>query len=156
MNRKEKVQALVEEFLGKDYGGSMTHYEIASVIEEREGSTKYRSIVETAKKKLLECGKMIENVRGVGYRVISPDEYTGQSAKCVVSGAKRIDKGTKILQNAPVKDMTQDGVSQYNMISDKIRILQAAVCGAKVEINMLSSKRENPLKRMSERARLFR
>jgi len=156
MNKKDKIQKLVEEFITKDYGGALTHYEIACLIEEKEGSVAYREIVSSAQKKLLDCGKMIENVRGIGYRVVRPDEYTEQSAKCVVSGARRIDKGTRILRNAPVKDMSREGVQQYNLITDKIRILQAAVCGAKVEINMLSSKRENPLKRMVEKAETIR
>ena len=101
-------------------------------------------------KKLLDCGKMIANVRGVGYRVVDPDDYTLQSAKCVVSGAKKINKGTKILSNAPVCDMSDEGRRKYNAVADRVKILQAAVSGARVEINMLSSKRENPLKLMAK------
>ena len=52
----------------------------------------------------------------------------------------------KILDNAPVQDMTQDGVQKYNTVSDRLHILRAAVTGAKVEIKMLNAKRENPLK----------
>jgi len=150
MDNSEKIKALAEAFIGKGYGGALTHYEIANIIEERENSRRYRSVVDGAKKRLLECGKMIENVRGVGYRVVYPDEYAEQSAKCVVSGARRIDKGTKIIRNAPVKDMSREGVQEYNVVADKMRILQAAICGAKVEINMLTVKREHPFKMIQE------
>ena len=146
MTKEEKVKALVDAFINENYGSTIEHWKIAGIIEEKVGSQQYRSIVDRAKRDLLDSGKMIASVHGVGYRVVTPDEYTDQSARCVVSGARRIDKGTRILENAPVKDMTQHGVQRYNNISDRIRILQAAVCGAKVEIKMLNSKRENPLK----------
>lgn len=146
MTKEEKVKALVDAFINENYGSTIEHWKIAGIIEEKVGSQQYRSIVDRAKRDLLDSGKMIASVHGVGYRVVTPDEYTDQSARCVVSGARRIDKGTRILENAPVKDMTQHGVQRYNNISDRIHILQAAVCGAKVEIKMLNSKRENPLK----------
>ena len=146
MTKEEKVKALVDAFINENYGSTIEHWKIAGIIDEKVGSQQYRSIVDRAKRDLLDSGKMIASVHGVGYRVVTPDEYTDQSARCVVSGARRIDKGTRILENAPVKDMTQYGVQRYNNISDRIHILQAAVCGAKVEIKMLNSKSENPLK----------
>lgn len=145
MNRQEKIKALVDTFINEEYGKVLEHWRISSVIGEHYGSPQYRQIVNRAKKELLDSGKMIANVFGVGYRVVNPDEYTEQSTKCVVSGAKKIDKGVTILSNAPVKDMTQAGAQRYFAVSDKIQIVQAALHGAKVEIKMLSSKRENPL-----------
>lgn len=146
LNRQEKVKALVDAFSNEEYGATIEHWIIADIIEEVVGTQQYRDIVDKAKKELLDSGKMITSVYKVGYRVVNPDEYTDQSARCVVSGARRIDKGVRILNNAPVKDMTQYGVQKYNTISDRVRILQAAVCGAKVEVKMLNSKRDNPLK----------
>lgn len=152
MERQDKIQKIVEAFLAKEYGETIHHYEIAALVETNERSTEYRQLLRAAQKKLLDCGKMIENVRGVGYRVTDPDEYTKQSAKCVMSGARKINKGSKILQNAPTKDMSAAGLQTYNSISDRMKILQAAVAGARVEINMLSSKRQNPLTLMPERS----
>ena len=151
MDRQEKINKIVEAFLSKNYGETIEHFKLATLIEESVGSWEYRYIVKRAEKKLLDCGRMIENVRGAGYRVVNPDEYSSQSAKCVMSGARKINKGSKILLNAPVKDMSAEGVQAYNAITDRMKILQAAVSGARVEINMLSSKRENPLKQMTER-----
>lgn len=145
MNKQEKVKALVEAFANENYGVTIEHYKIASIIDERQGSQKYREIVDKAKKELLDSGKMIANVFGVGYRVVPPDEYTDQSVRSIELGTKRIDTGMRILTNAPTKDMTQSGLQRYNSVADKSRILQAAMHGAKVEIKMLSSTRENPL-----------
>lgn len=150
MERQDKIQKIVEAFLTKEYGETMHHYEIAALVETNERSPEYRQLLGSAQKKLLDCGKMIENVRGVGYRVTDPDEYTKQSAKCVISGARKINKGSTILQNAPVKDMSAQGIQAYNSIFDRMKILQAAVSGARVEINMLSSNRKNPLTLMTD------
>lgn len=150
MDRQEKIKRLTEEFVSKKYGETVEHFRIAAIIEEGTGTREYRYIVEKACKRALECGKMMENVRAVGYRVVDPDDYSNQSAKCVMSGARKIRQGAKILENAPVKDMSQSGVQTYNAIADKMKILQAAVAGAKVEINMLSSKRKNPLAVMAD------
>lgn len=146
MTKEEKRKALVDAFLNEAYGTTFEHWKIAGIIGEQVGSPQYRQIVSSVKKELLDSGKMIASVHRVGYRIVNPDEYTDQSAKCVVSGARRIDKGTKILEHAPVKDMTMDGVQRYNAVSDRLRILKAAMCGAKVEIKMLNAKREHPLK----------
>ena len=145
MTRQEKTKALVEMFADKSYGEVIDHFTIAAVIEERYGTLGYGYVVEAAKKELLDSGKMIRNVRKVGYQVVPPDDYTAESVRRITRGAKQIDKGVKVLENAPVKDMTQDGVQRYNTIRDRTCILQASIHGAKVEIKMLSAKRTNPL-----------
>ena len=145
MTKQEKAKALVEAIANEPYGTTFEHFKIAEIIGERYGTPRYQEIITRSKKELLESGKMISSVHGVGYRIVYPDEYTDQSAKCVVSGARRIDKGVRILDSAPVKDMTQMGVQKFNTVSDRMRIMQAAVHGAKVEIKMLAAKRQNPL-----------
>ena len=146
MNRQEKVKALVDLLINESYGATIEHFKIAALIEEPHGSRKYGEVIEAAKRELLDSGKMIANVWGVGYRVVPPDEYTDQSVRRMNIGVRHIDKGVRILDNAPTKEMSQYGIQRFNTIADKTRILQAATHGARVEIKMLSAKRENPLK----------
>lgn len=145
MNRQQKIKKLVDEIIGHKYGETISHFDIADLIKEKHGSQQYRSIVNAAQKKCVELGKMVESVRGYGYRVVNPDDYTVQSVRHVTAGARRIDKGTKILRCAPVNDMTQEGRETYNRVTDRMQILQAAMTGAKVEIRMLSAERVHPL-----------
>lgn len=145
MNRAEKVRKVVETFAVMDYGESLTHGQIAETAGIRKNDGEYRYIISAAQKQLLEHGKMLESIRGVGYRIVAPDDYTAASTRCVSNGVKRINKGMSILVNAPVKDMTQEGIQAYNAVRDRMTILQAAVSGARVEINMLAKKREHPL-----------
>ena len=153
MNKQEKVKALVDLLINESYGTTIEHFKIAAHIEERHGTTKYNEIVQKAKKELEDSGKMIANVWGVGYRVVPPDEYPDQSVKRVNIGVRHIDRGVRILENAPVKDMTSFGVQRYNALMDKSRILQAATHGAKVELKMLNAKRENPLQAAAAQTR---
>lgn len=145
MNRSEKVNTIVEQFANMGYGESLTHKQIAEMIGIKSTDGSYRYIVHQAQKHLLGHGKMIECVRGVGYRVVQPDDYTTASARRIVAGVRQIDKGAKILSHAPTKDMTIEGIQAYNRVNDRVAILNAAVTGAKVEINMLATKREHPL-----------
>ena len=145
MTRKEKINAAVDLVSSREYGNIITHQEFIAVMHESGITPSYRDAISVAAKKCIECGKMIESVHGVGYRVVSPDEYTGQSVRCVISGAKKIDDGNKILMYAPVNDMTQPGLESYNRVSDRMRVLQASLAGAKVEIKMLEKQRRHPL-----------
>lgn len=145
MNRTEKTRKIVELFAGMDYGESLTHGQIADYLGIKKTDKEYRYLVSQAQKQLIEHGKMVECVRGIGYRLVAPDDYTLASTKCVATGVKRINKGAKILANAPVHSMTQEGVQAYNSVRDRMVILQAAVSGARVEINMLAKKRPHPL-----------
>lgn len=145
MTKQEKVKALVETFLTEGYGKTVEHFRIASIIEEHYGTSAYWQIINSASKELLECGNMIKSVWKVGYQIVPPDEYTTESVRKVSCGARQIDKGMRILENAPVKDMTQDGVQRYNAVRDRASILQASIHGARVEIKMLDSKRRHPL-----------
>ena len=145
MKRKDKIKAAVELVMSKNYGDIITHREFIAVMREHGITSSYRDAITAAMRKCIDCGKMIENVHGVGYRVVMPDDYTGQSIRCISSGAKKIDNGAKILSHAPVQDMTQAGLEAHNKVADRMMILQASLAGANVEIRMLGEKRRHPL-----------
>ena len=145
MTKKEKIKIVVQFIANKPYGTIITHDELASITDTGKKSQDYRDIMYRAQKRLVDHGHIIENVRGIGYQVIDPDDYSGVSVKQAVRGARLIDKGAKVLRNAPVSDMSQEGLARYNVVHDRMTILQAAVTGAKVEITMLESRRTHPL-----------
>jgi len=145
MNRKEKIDSLVNNILDKKYGDIITHNDIMYCIQERRGTSAYKGILEHAKRRLLESGKMIESIRGVGYRVVYPDDYTKVSVGHVAAASRRIKKGVEVMDYAPVSNMTADGVAAYNRVYDRTKILEAAMAGARVEIKMLEKSRQHPL-----------
>jgi hypothetical protein len=87
---------------------------------------------------------MIVNVRGIGYKVCYPDNYTGEGVRYMRMGARKIDRGAKILNHAPVNDMSQAAREAHNRVNDRMVRLQAAMAGASVEIHMLEASK-NPL-----------
>lgn len=145
MDWQKVVEKTCEVFANKQYGETVTHGELAAAASLKWRDKEYRYLMSAVSKKMLETGRMIESVHGVGYRLVEPDKYSTKSVDCVLSAGRKLDKGVKILDNAPVNNMTQNGVQRYNNVRDRMTILQAHVSGAKVEINMLDGKRKHPL-----------
>lgn len=145
MNRKESIDTLVKAVEECNYGDVLNFDEIGEIINQKHGSMKYNDILQAARKRLITTGHMIVNVRGVGYKVCCPDNYTTEGIRYMRQGAQRIDRGAKILHHAPVNDMSQDAREAYNRINDRMTRLQAAMAGASVEIHMLGTKNNHPL-----------
>lgn len=122
----------------------LTFDSIGYIIDQKHGTMRYQDILQTAKKRLEIAGHMLVNVRGVGYKVCQPDNYTGEGVRKMRQGARRIDRGAKILAHAPVNDMTQQAREAHNRVNDRMIRLQAAMAGATVEIHMLETSK-NPL-----------
>lgn len=144
MTRKEAIDNLFEEVSKKQYGDLLSFSDIGYIIQQKYGSSAYSDILQAAMKRLELAGHMIVNVRGIGYKVCQPDEYTNEGVRRVRQGAKRIDRGTKVLNHAPVNDMTPAAREVHNRVNDRMTRLQAAMAGASVEIHMLSTSK-NPL-----------
>ena len=144
MNRQETIDSLVKAVSERKYGDVLDFKEIGYIIHQEYGTHAYNNILQAVKKRLELAGHMIVNVRGVGYKVLPPDDYTNEGVKRVHQGAKRIDRGTKVLNHAPVNDMTQQAREAHNRVNDRMVRLQAAMAGATVEIHMLG-KSQNPL-----------
>lgn len=144
MNRQEAIDSLVQAVEKRNYGDLITFHEIGQIIGVRYGNHSYQDILQAARKRLELAGHMIVNVRKVGYKVCPPDEYTKEGVRRMRQGARRIDRGAKVLNHAPVNDMSQAAREAHNRVNDRMVRLQAAMAGASVEIHMLSTNK-NPL-----------
>ena len=144
MNRQEKIESLVKAVQERNYGDIIDFKEIGYIIHQEYGTHAYNDILQAAKKRLELVGHMIVNVRGIGYKVCAPDDYTNEGVRRVRQGARRIDRGAKVLNHAPVNDMSQQAREAHHRVNDRMVTLQAAMSGACVEIHMLG-KSNNPL-----------
>lgn len=144
MSRKEAIDNLVKAVEERNYGDVLNFDEIGGIINQEYGSVAYSDILQAARKRLIAAGHMIVNVRGIGYKVCVPDNYTGEGVRYMRQGARKIDRGAKIISHAPVNDMTPAAREAHNRVNDRMVLLQAAMAGASVEIHMLSSN-NNPL-----------
>lgn len=139
IENKKKSEILAETIASMSYGDVITHKEIENIIEEKYGSSKYRSELSRAKRILLkEHNKCIESIRGDGYRIISPDDFTTESLRHYRRGFNSLQRGADVLENAPVKDMTADGVAAYRRVYDRSVLLLASMKGAQTELKVLA------------------
>lgn len=142
IKNKKKYEILAEKIAEMDYGDTVLHSEIVAIIDVPYPSQKYNSIVQQAKKILLnDYSRYIECVKGAGYRISYPDDFTKVSQKYVKRGVNAIKKSETILTNAPVNEMTEEGRTAYRRVHDRVVILNAAVQGANIEVKMLGKKR---------------
>lgn len=141
IKNKKKSEILVEKIISMDFGDTILHSEIADLIREPYPSQKYNSTIQKAKKVLLkEYGRHIECVRGDGYRITHPDDFTGASLKHYNRGFREMKKGEDVLTYAPVQHMSEEGRITYRRVHDRAVILNASMRGAKVEMKALSKK----------------
>lgn len=145
MNRKEAIDTLVKAIEERNYGDVISFDDIGKIINQKYGSVKYNDILQSARKQLITTGHMIVNVRGIGYKVCYPDNYTVEGIRYMRQGAQRIDRGTKILNHAPVNDMSQNAREAYNRVNDRMNRLQAVIASSSVEIHMLDARDSHPL-----------
>lgn len=146
MNRQEIIKGVVDAVLECAYGDTIPHSSFSKQIGAPVDSNIYRGIIEAVKKQALEMGRMLESVRGVGYRVVRPGNYIDHGVRHMITGARRIDKGAKILRCAPTKDMSQEELARYNQVNDHYRMVNAFMKGSKVEVRLLAKPTNNPLK----------
>jgi hypothetical protein len=85
-----------------DYGSMHTHTEISQVMGVKFPSNRYYNLVQRAAEELLSCGKLLVCIKNEGYKILLPDEYVDQSVKCFEQGRRRLKKGLKTLNDAPV------------------------------------------------------
>lgn len=139
MERQDAINNLVRAVEERDYAQVLSFEEIGGIINQKYGSTKYSDILQAARKRLITTGHMIVNVRGIGYKVCDPDSYTGEGVRYMRMGARKIDRGAKIISHAPVNDMSPEARAAHNRVNDRMNALQAALAGASVEIHMLET-----------------
>lgn len=142
--KQQKDQILIQQICNMHYGDIILHSEIETIICEKYGTSKYGSIIAKVKRHVQSRGKMIKSVHGKGYCLVNPDDYSRCAVSKIVSGGRRITAGHRILQDAPLEDMSQNGRIIHRNVSDRVTILHAAITGATVEVKKLSNK-NNPL-----------
>lgn len=142
IGNKMKSEILAEKFATLGYGEVILHTEISKIIQEPYPSPKYSDTVGKARKILQrETGKVVECIRGDGYRMVEPGGYVDQSLKHYKKGFNEIQKGTDTLSKAPTKDMTPEELNTYRKVNDRAVILQASMKGAVVELKTLGEKK---------------
>ena len=145
IENKKKSEILAEAISQMAYGELITHMRIAEIIDEDLSSNAYRTAITKARKLLLrEHSRVIESIRGVGYRVVMPGDVIIHSLKHYKRGFNEMQKGADTLDYAPVQDMTPDELADYRRMHDRSITLKATMAGVKSELKLLGQ-RNHPL-----------
>lgn len=138
IKQKEKWEVLFAKVSSMQYGEVISHSEIADIVQEKYRSQAYQTVIDKAKWKLLEVGKTIRSVRGQGYRVLEPDNYTDYSLKYMQQSLVSVKKSDKIQRYAPVDKMSFEQQSIHRQVSDRMSVLKAHMSGTSIEVKMLA------------------
>ena len=80
IRNKKKSEILADYIATLNYGDVILHSEIENIIEEKYGTPKYNAEIARTKKLILrKYHKIIENIRGDGYRIIKADDFVSHS-----------------------------------------------------------------------------
>jgi biotin operon repressor len=148
IKNKKLWEIVYDKIMESDYGNVISHQELSYLLNEAGGTNKYNSAVEKAKKHLIPKGKYIESIRGKGYRVVLPDDYSKITVQSFAKGARQIQKGYDIITYAPADRMSIPAQIQHRSILDKANAIKAAFTESIVELNLLPKK--HPLLPRSE------
>jgi len=112
-----------------DYGRIKTHEELEVIVNAKSWTSKYRSAIDRANKKLIENGRILKSIRRVGYQVVNPDDYLNVSEGHKKKGIKQLDTAHNILKNAPFKDMSEEARLKVTFAFDRSSMLQSILHG---------------------------
>lgn len=146
VEKKSKSEILAEEIGKLDYGDIIPHATISNIIHEQYGTSKYNSIVQQAKKLLLDgYGYVLKSKRADGYWIIPPNRHTDVALDGYRSGLHAIERSRKVLEHTPVNKLTPEERDVHRRVYDRAVILDASMKGAVLEIRTLAQPKKNPL-----------
>lgn len=142
---------LAERVVDRDYGTIIHRQEIEGITGQRWKTSLYYGAISKANEILTESGRRIAAIGKSGdYQVLFPGDYSDAYVKEIKRAKKCVTKGGKILDGAPVNDMTLDERKKYNDVSDFHNRMQAKIAGSYVEVRRLTGKKPHPLAITSE------
>jgi hypothetical protein len=89
-------------------GTQFSHDELAELMLVKSGSQKYYNQMQKAIANLTEFGVRLSNVKGHGYKVLTPDEWLDEAKAKAKKGGKSIYEAQNIINNAPLLQMSED------------------------------------------------
>lgn len=138
---KTKGELLTDSIAVLSYGDIISHEQIEQLLGCNKESSAYKNAVSKAKKKLRrEHSLAIESLRGIGYRVVKPDDFTDYALGYYKRGIHTLENGRDYLRNAPTRDMSIEARETYRRVNDRAVILEASMKGVRTELKTLARK----------------
>lgn len=137
-------QALADYIAGFDYGTVIHYQDIERIVKEKYRTQRYYNFIQKAKKILEKQGKMIKSLGSGDYQILYPGDYSKAYSREVRCAKNRIKHGGRILNGAPVNDMSTDELQTHNRVRDFHAALEARMYGEFVTVKRLTDKSNHP------------
>lgn len=111
-DKKQKKQEVVEFILDKDYGTVVTHTDLSKILgysfnieAERD---KYLAMMNTIKRVLIDYGKILKSISGVGYYILKPSQVSNYCFRTYIKRSVKLnDKSKYILDRTDKSDLNK-------------------------------------------------
>lgn len=101
-------------------GTLFEHEVLASKMQVKSCSQKYYNLMQKAIDKLTEIGIRLSNVKGTGYKILTPDEWVVEAKSKIKKGGKSIQEAQYIVSHAPYLQMSEVARNECLQLHDSI------------------------------------
>lgn len=118
--RLPEWETLMSEAINWEIGAVHTHDEIAEIMALKSRTQKYYNQMQKAIEELTMRGVRLANVKNVGYKVISPDEWAIEAERKLKKGGNNVEEAQLILNHAPLLKMSEETRNKCLQLHDLI------------------------------------
>lgn len=134
-------QTLTEYLINEPVGKVFDHDELARKMLVKEGSQKYYNLMQKTISHLTTVGIRLSNVKGVGYKILAPDEWVVEIKSKMKKGGKALAEAHLIINHAPYLKMSEEVRLECIKIHDVIMKQKFLLSGGLVEVLDSSEKK---------------
>ena len=116
-------------------GKVLSHQELADIMVVKVGSQKYYNIMRKAISNLTDIGIRLSNIRNVGYKVLTADEWVIEAKKKMQKGGKSMIEAKEIINNAPYLQMSEESRNECMQLHDLLIKQKYLLSGGVVQIS---------------------
>ena len=117
--KKQNKQEIIEFILNKEYGTTITNEELGKLlrynIEDEEEYKKYKSLMSRIKSFLLNYGRVLKGISGVGYYILKPSQISQHCYRPYIKQAGRLyDKSAFVLDRTDKTELNETRTEEIN------------------------------------------
>lgn len=119
----QRIAELIDMILGLGYGSTISKYKCASILhynidDERE-KKKFQSTMSRVKNFLIDYGRVLKGIAGVGYYILKPKQISGYCYHTYIRKTETLlDKSTRILNHVEQGQLSEIRKQEHEDVRD--------------------------------------
>jgi len=123
-------------------GKTVSHEELAEIMLLKPSSQKYYNSMQKAIKSLTSIGIRLANVKGVGYKVLTADEWLIEAKRMARKGGKSITEAQDIVNHAPLLRMSENVRQECMQLHDMLIKQKYLLAGGVISVQTLDNRKK--------------